>query len=103
MTTETYVTQQKAAEILESHFLAHGTEPGRNLQYLLNDQRRGRYSETIPFLKVRGRILYRIPDIKEWADSQISKGATPHPGIFVVEGKTELERLAKLSSAITKH
>lgn len=103
MTTETFVTQQKAAEILDDYMTAHGREPGRNLQYMLNDQRRGRGYRPIPFIKLRGRILYRVPDLKEWADYELSKDAMPHAGIFIVEGDTELERLVKLSIEVTKH
>lgn len=104
MTKEIFVTQQKAAEILEDYMKSHGRSPGRNLMYMLTDQRRGRCTyRPIPFLKISGRVIYRIPDLKDWADYELAKDVKTHSGIYVIEGDTELNRIIKLSIEVTKH
>lgn len=104
MTKEIFVTQQKAAEILEEYMANHGRAAGCNLQYMLNDQRRGRRTyRPIPYVKASGRIMYRVPDLKEWADFELAKDVKTHSGIYVIEGDTELDRIIKLSIEVTKH
>lgn len=103
MTTETYVTQANAERFLKAYFEKHGKPDSRNFNYLLNDQRRGRCPNPIPFLKVRGRILYLITDLKDWAAREIEREKTLSSGIYKIEGATSLERLAKLSVEVAKH
>lgn len=69
MITEIYVTQANAERFLKAYFEKHGKPDSRNFNYLLNDQRRGRHPNPIPFVKVRGRILYLITDL--WSNSQV--------------------------------
>lgn len=101
MTTETYVTQTHAARLLPE-FLEKvtGKSDHRNFQYLLNDQRRGRQPNPIPYEKVRGRILYRVADLKDWAETEAKRERPISSGIYEVEGATGLERLIKLSVAV---
>lgn len=100
MTTETFVTQANAARFLEEFFAKGGKPDPRNFQYLLNDQRRERYPNPIQFEKVRGRILYRLSDLEEWAAEEAKRDKTTSSGIYEVEGSTSLERLVKLSVAV---
>lgn len=101
--TETFLTQPNAIRFLEDLFSAHGAAENRNLVYLLNDQRRGRVREPIPFLKLKGRILYRAADLEAWALAEIERERTTHSGVFEIEGDTELERLLKLATSLTTH
>lgn len=103
MKTEVFVSQANAARILEAFFKMHGKPDSRNFQYLLNDQRRGRCANPIPFQKLRGRILYRVTDLHEWAKCEIEREKTLASGIYKVAGATSLERLAKLSAEVAKH
>lgn len=103
MASETYMTQPNAIRYLEDLFAAHGATESRNLVYLLNDQRRGRTRQTIPFLKLRGRVLYRAADLDAWALAEIERERTGHSGIYEIEGATELERLMKLAASLTVH
>lgn len=100
MTTETYLTQPNAARFLEEYFKMHGKSDPRNFQYLLNDQRRERYADPIPHLKVKGRILYSESDLQRWAAAEVNREKARSPGIYEVEGCTSLERLVKLSVAV---
>lgn len=100
MTTETYVTQANAARLLERYFESCGKPDTRNFQYLLNDQRRGRYPNPIPFVKVRGRVMYRVKDLEEWAAQEAGRDKEMASGVIEVEGDTSLERLVKLSVAV---
>ncbi|MCC4115291.1 hypothetical protein LLG90_08015 [Aromatoleum toluclasticum] len=103
MATETFLTQPNAIRFLEDLFAAHGAAENRNLVYLLNDQRRGRTREAIPFLKLKGRVLYRAADLEAWALAEIERERTSHCGVYEVEGDTEVERLLKLAASLTVH
>lgn len=103
MITEIYVSQANAARILEAFFKMHGKPDARNFQYLLNDQRRGRAPNPIPFQKLRGRILYRVTDLQEWAKCEIEREKTLSSGIYEIAGASSLERLVKLSVEVAKH
>lgn len=100
MTTETYVTQAHAARLLTEYFEKAGKPDPRNFQYLLNDQRRGRHPNPIPFEKIRGRIMYRVTDLEEWAAEEAKREKSRSSGVYEVEGATGLERLVKLSVAV---
>ena len=101
--TEVFVTQQKAADILAEHFSERGREYGRNFQHTLNDQRRSRRRNPIPYVKLKSRVFYRVDDLINWANGVLEYDEKYHSGIYIVEGETELERLVKLSKEITKH
>lgn len=103
MTKEVYVTQANAERFLKAYFEKHGKPDSRNFNYLLNDQRRGRYLNPIPFVKVRGRILYLITDLEDWAMKDIEREKNLSSGIYEIDGTTSLERLASLSVAVAKH
>jgi hypothetical protein len=103
MTKEIYVTQANAERFLKAYFEKHGKPDSRNFNYLLNDQRRGRHPNPIPFEKVRGRILYRVIDLEDWASCEIEREKTLSSGIYEIEGTTGLERLARLSVEVAKH
>ena len=103
MTTETYVTQANAERFLKAYFEKHGKPDSRNFNYLLNDQRRGRHLNPISFVKVRGRILYLITDLEDWASCEIEREKTLSSGVYEVAGATELERLVKLTVEVAKH
>ena len=103
MTKEIYITQANAARLLEAFFEKHGKPDTRNFQYLLNDQRRGRCLNPIPFVKVRRRILYLVTDLEVWAKCEIEREKTLSSGVLEVEGTTSLERLVKLSVEVAKH
>lgn len=103
MTTEIYVTQANAERFLKAYFEEHGKPDSRNFNYLLNDQRRGRYPNPIPYVKVRGRILYLITDLEDWAMKEIEREKNLSSGIYEIEGATSLERLVRLSVEVAKH
>jgi hypothetical protein len=103
MTTEIYITQAKAERFLEAYFEKHGKPDSRNFNYLLNDQRRGRHPNPIPFVKLRGRILYLITDLEDWASREIEREKTLSSGVYEIEGATSLERLVKLGVEVAKH
>ncbi len=103
MTTEIYLSQANAARFLEDYFERHGKPDTRNFQYLLNDQRRGRSPTAIPFVKVRGRILYLITHLEDWAGCEIEREKTLSSGVYEVAGATGLERLVKLTVEVAKH
>jgi len=103
MTKEIYVTQANAERFLKAYFEKHGKPDSRNFNYLLNDQRRGRHLNPIPFVKVRGRILYLIPDLEDWASREIEREKNLGSGIYEIEAHTGLERLARLSVEVAKH
>jgi hypothetical protein len=103
MTKEIYVTQANAERFLKEYFEKQGKPDSRNFNYLLNDQRRGRHPNPIPFVKVRGRILYLLTDLVEWAESEIEREKNLGSGIYEIEGTTGLERLARLSVEVAKH
>jgi hypothetical protein len=48
MAKKVYVTQANAERFLKLYFEKHGKPDSRNFNYLLNDQRRGRYPEKFP-------------------------------------------------------
>lgn len=102
MTTETYVTQAHAARFLEDYFKRHGRPDSRNFNYLLNDQRRGRCPNPIPHVKLKGRILYSLIELEDWATAEIEREKILSSGIYEIEGTTNLERLVKLSVEVAK-
>lgn len=102
MTKEVYVTQANAERFLKAYFEKHGKPDSRNFNYLLNDQRRGRCPNPIPFVKVRGRILYLVTDLEDWAASEIEREKILSSGIYEIEVATSLERLVKLSLEVAK-
>ena len=102
MTTETFVTQSAAIRHIEDLFSKHGVKAGRNLIYLLADQRRGRLANPIPFVTVSKRVLYKLDDLEAWALAEIEREKATHAGVFEVEGTTELERFAKLVVEVGK-
>lgn len=103
MTKEIYVTQANAERFLKAYFEKHGKPDSRNFNYLLNDQRRGRHPNPIPFVKVRGRVLYLVTDLLDWARSEIEREKNLSSGIYKIEADTSLERLARLSVEVAKH
>lgn len=96
----TYVTQQRAAKWLAEFFELHGKVDSRNYQYLLNDQRRGRYENPIPYLTIKGRIFYAVSDLREWAGAELERIPLEAISEYVIEGDTHLERLVKLSVSV---
>lgn len=102
MATETYLTHSNAARFLEDYLRKHGTPDPRDFSYLLNDQRRGRRPDAIPYEKLKGRILYRTSDLEGWAEEEAKREKVRSMGIYEVEGGTCLERLVKLSVAVAK-
>jgi hypothetical protein len=103
MTKKVYVTQANAERFLKLYFEKHGKPDSRNFNYLLNDQRRGRCPNPIPFVKVRGRIFYLITDLRDWAENEIEREKSLSSGIYQIEADTSLECLAKLSLEVAKH
>jgi hypothetical protein len=103
MTTEIYITQANAERFLKAYFEERGKPDSRNFNYLLNDQRRGRHPNPIPFVKVRGRIFYLVTELEDWASREIEREKTLSSGIYEIEGITSFERLVKLSVEVAKH
>lgn len=101
--SEIYMTQPNAISYVEQLYAKHGVTETRNLVYLLNDQRRGRSPVSIPFVKLKGRILYRATDLKDWVLGEIERERKRHSGIYEIEGDTEVERLLKLAASLTVH
>ncbi len=87
-------------------FLARHLDDGRDYCHLLNDQRRGRRENCIPFQKdIKGRINYLEIDLLKFIDSERLRGVVPAPEFDIIKHDhddllmTPIEALRRLMAA----